>query len=68
VRQRQRKRELLVLNGDGTDEKLLMQEYIGDVDVFCALTYRSEYAGLLQRAKVKRHYKVNPGFFRCNAH
>ncbi|MGB9092869.1 MAG: Trk system potassium transporter TrkA [Gallionella sp.] len=32
----------LVLNGDGTDEKLLQQEHIGDVDVFCALTNDDE--------------------------
>jgi len=32
----------LVLNGDGTDEKLLLQEHVGDVDVFCALTNDDE--------------------------
>ena len=32
----------LVLNGDGTDEKLLHQEHIGEVDVFCALTNDDE--------------------------
>jgi trk system potassium uptake protein len=32
----------LVLNGDGTDEKLLHQEHVGDVDVFCALTNDDE--------------------------
>ncbi|MDD2914352.1 MAG: Trk system potassium transporter TrkA [Gallionella sp.] len=32
----------LVLNGDGTDEKLLLQEHIGEVDVFCALTNDDE--------------------------
>jgi len=32
----------LVLHGDGTDEKLMQQEYIGDVDVFCALTNDDE--------------------------
>jgi trk system potassium uptake protein TrkA len=32
----------LVLNGDGTDEKLMQQEYIGEVDVFCALTNDDE--------------------------
>ncbi|HEX5339207.1 MAG TPA: Trk system potassium transporter TrkA [Gallionella sp.] len=32
----------LVLNGDGTDEKLLMQEHVGEVDVFCALTNDDE--------------------------
>ncbi len=32
----------LVLNGDGTDEKLLQQEHVGDVDVFCALTNDDE--------------------------
>lgn len=32
----------LVLNGDGTDEKLMQQEHIGDVDVFCALTNDDE--------------------------
>ena len=32
----------LVLNGDGTDEKLMVQEHIGDVDVFCALTNDDE--------------------------
>jgi len=32
----------LVLNGDGTDEKLLNQEHIEDVDVFCALTNDDE--------------------------
>lgn len=32
----------LVLNGDGTDEKLLLQEHIAEVDVFCALTNDDE--------------------------
>jgi len=32
----------LVLNGDGTDEKLLQQEHVADVDVFCALTNDDE--------------------------
>lgn len=32
----------LVLNGDGTDEKLMQQEHVGDVDVFCALTNDDE--------------------------
>jgi len=32
----------LVLNGDGTDEKLMQQERVGDVDVFCALTNDDE--------------------------
>ncbi len=32
----------LVLNGDGTDEKLMMQEHVEDVDVFCALTNDDE--------------------------
>ncbi len=32
----------LVLNGDGTDEKLMQQEHIADVDVFCALTNDDE--------------------------
>ncbi len=32
----------LVLHGDGTDEKLMLQEHIGDVDVFCALTNDDE--------------------------
>jgi trk system potassium uptake protein TrkA len=32
----------LVLNGDGTDEKLLHQEHISEVDVFCALTNDDE--------------------------
>ena len=32
----------LVLNGDGTDEKLMQQEHIGEVDVFCALTNDDE--------------------------
>jgi trk system potassium uptake protein TrkA len=32
----------LVLNGDGTDEKLMQQERIGDADVFCALTNDDE--------------------------
>ncbi|MCR4302619.1 MAG: Trk system potassium transporter TrkA [Gallionella sp.] len=32
----------LVLNGDGTDEKLMLQENIGEVDVFCALTNDDE--------------------------
>ncbi len=32
----------LVLNGDGTDEKLLASEHTADVDVFCALTNDDE--------------------------
>ncbi len=32
----------LVLNGDGTDEKLMQQENLGGVDVFCALTNDDE--------------------------
>ncbi len=32
----------LVLNGDGTDEKLMQQENVEDVDVFCALTNDDE--------------------------
>jgi trk system potassium uptake protein TrkA len=32
----------LVLNGDGTDEKLMEQEHVGEVDVFCALTNDDE--------------------------
>ena len=32
----------LVLNGDGTDEKLMQQEHIDDIDVFCALTNDDE--------------------------
>jgi trk system potassium uptake protein TrkA len=32
----------LVLNGDGTDEKLMQEEHVGDVDVFCALTNDDE--------------------------
>jgi trk system potassium uptake protein len=32
----------LVLNGDGTDEKLMQEEYVGEVDVFCALTNDDE--------------------------
>ena len=32
----------LVLNGDGTDEKLMQQENVGEVDVFCALTNDDE--------------------------
>lgn len=32
----------LVLNGDGTDEKLMQQEHVEDVDVFCALTNDDE--------------------------
>jgi trk system potassium uptake protein TrkA len=32
----------LVLNGDGTDEKLLQGEHLGEVDVFCALTNDDE--------------------------
>ena len=32
----------LVLNGDGTDEKLLKEEHVGEVDVFCALTNDDE--------------------------
>ena len=32
----------LVLNGDGTDEKLLQQENVSEVDVFCALTNDDE--------------------------
>ena len=32
----------LVLNGDGTDEKLMQQENVGETDVFCALTNDDE--------------------------
>lgn len=32
----------LVLNGDGTDEKLMQHEHVEDVDVFCALTNDDE--------------------------
>jgi trk system potassium uptake protein TrkA len=32
----------LVLNGDGTDETLLQQEHVGEIDVFCALTNDDE--------------------------
>lgn len=32
----------LVLNGDGTDEKLMQQEHVGETDVFCALTNDDE--------------------------
>lgn len=32
----------LVLHGDGTDEKLMQQENVADVDVFCALTNDDE--------------------------
>ncbi len=32
----------LVLHGDGTDEKLMQQEHVEDVDVFCALTNDDE--------------------------
>lgn len=32
----------LVLNGDGTDEQLMLQENVGEVDVFCALTNDDE--------------------------
>jgi len=32
----------LVLNGDGTDEKLMQQEHVEDVDVFCAVTNDDE--------------------------
>lgn len=32
----------LVLNGDGTDENLMLQEHVEDVDVFCALTNDDE--------------------------
>ena len=32
----------LILNGDGTDEKLMQQEHVEDVDVFCALTNDDE--------------------------
>jgi trk system potassium uptake protein TrkA len=32
----------LVLNGDGTDEKLMQEEHVGEVDVFCALTNDDE--------------------------
>lgn len=34
--------DTLVLNGDGTDEKLMLQENVGEVDVFCALTNDDE--------------------------
>ncbi len=32
----------LILNGDGTDEKLMQQESVREVDVFCALTNDDE--------------------------
>ncbi len=32
----------LILNGDGTDEKLMQQENVEDIDVFCALTNDDE--------------------------
>ena len=32
----------LVLNGDGTDEKLMQQEHVDEIDVFCALTNDDE--------------------------
>lgn len=32
----------LILNGDGTDEKLMQQEHVEDIDVFCALTNDDE--------------------------
>ncbi|MFM2397620.1 MAG: potassium transporter inner rane associated protein [Pseudomonadota bacterium] len=32
----------LVLNGDGTDEKLMQQEHVHEVDVFCSLTNDDE--------------------------
>jgi trk system potassium uptake protein TrkA len=32
----------LVLHGDGTDEKLMQQEHVADIDVFCALTNDDE--------------------------
>ncbi|MBI3479454.1 MAG: Trk system potassium transporter TrkA [Nitrosomonadales bacterium] len=32
----------LVLNGDGTDEKLMQQEHVSEVDIFCALTNDDE--------------------------
>jgi len=32
----------LVLNGDGTDENLMRQEHVSEVDVFCALTNDDE--------------------------
>lgn len=32
----------LVLNGDGTDENLMQQEHVGEIDVFCALTNDDE--------------------------
>jgi trk system potassium uptake protein TrkA len=32
----------LVLNGDGTDEKLMLQEHVDETDVFCALTNDDE--------------------------
>ncbi len=32
----------LVLYGDGTDENLMEQEHVGDVDIFCALTNDDE--------------------------
>jgi trk system potassium uptake protein TrkA len=32
----------LILNGDGTDENLLKQEHVDEVDVFCALTNDDE--------------------------
>lgn len=34
--------DTLVLNGDGTDEKLMQQEHVHEVDVFCALTNDDE--------------------------
>jgi trk system potassium uptake protein TrkA len=35
-------KKTLVLNGDGTDEKLMQQEHVAEVDVFCALTNDDE--------------------------
>ncbi|HEU0220332.1 MAG TPA: Trk system potassium transporter TrkA [Gallionella sp.] len=35
-------KKTLVLNGDGTDEKLMQQEHVDEVDVFCALTNDDE--------------------------
>ncbi len=32
----------LVLHGDGTDEKLMQQEHVDEIDVFCALTNDDE--------------------------
>jgi trk system potassium uptake protein TrkA len=32
----------LILNGDGTDEKLMQQEHVSETDVFCALTNDDE--------------------------